>query len=365
VELDYSRTDCDIWLFNEAKSNPDNEWAKRADVVFQMHAEPIWRNPGNRNDKNHADWLKTQREVVVYMQEQYIDVPMSKKYPLEEVCQALHFNKRYFTSSVSYALALASYLGYKKIELYGVEMETDTEYRYQRDGVTFWVGVAVGKGIEFELHCGMMQAPLYGYDGDAKLDYSVFVESIAEISAKMPELETSYNASRQQTAALVEQFINDGKDGEQIVKSVQVQLSTGIRFGTLDGAKQENERYKKKADAMTQTTGEFIFSRQEFESAKQALQKKQMELMTKSNVLAGQTEAAFKQAEGLPNKNRRRARMTEFVKVLDAYIRITITTAMIIGGLNENTRYLNQLDNLIKAAGGEKSEEVLLNAYRA
>jgi hypothetical protein len=65
------------------------------------------------------------------------------------------------------------------------------------------------------------------------------------------------------------------------------------------------------------------------------------------------------------NETRRRKRADEFVKVLDEYVRVTISTAMIVGGLQENQKYLNKLDNLIKAAGGEKSEAVMLEAAHA
>lgn len=364
VEFDFGRTDCDVWVFNEALSNQNEVWCPRADAVFQMHVETIWRNPNNRNDKGHADWLKTQRDTVVYMQEMYIDVPMSRKYPLEEVLSGLHINKRYITSSVAYALALASHLGYKRIELYGVEMETDTEYRYQRDGVTFWVGVAVGRGIEVELHCGMMESPLYGYEGDMKMDYSVFTDAIKDAETRLPEIQKEYAAKQERTAALIRQYTETGKDeGNQIVKLVQEQLGTGIQYGTLDGSKQEAERYQKKADAMIAKTNEFIFSRQEFDQARQALQKKQAELMTKSNVLAGQVETLYREVGKTSNLNRRRKRADDFVKTLDEYIKATITVAMLVGGLQENQRYIGIMDGLIKAAGGTKSEAVLLEAY--
>ena len=79
--------------------------------------------------------------------------------------------------------------------------------------------------------------------------------------------------------------------------------------------------------------------------------------------MAGQTESAFKLCEQVTNRQKRKKRIDEFVKVLDAYIQATVTTAMIVGGLNENQRYLNILDDKIRAAGGSKSEAVMLEAY--
>ena len=102
AEFDFNRGDCDIWVFNEAISNGT---FTRADAVFQMHEEAIWRNPKNRNDAGHAEWLKTQNDVTVYMQDYYPDVPCSERFPLDEIAE--RFKIRYFTSSVAYAIALA------------------------------------------------------------------------------------------------------------------------------------------------------------------------------------------------------------------------------------------------------------------
>jgi hypothetical protein len=188
------------------------------------------------------------------------------------------------------------------------------------------------------------------------------VDSIAELTGKMKTVQETYNEKRHATAALIDYFRATGNDGKEIVPSVQVQLGAGIEYGMLDGAKQENERYLKKADVMIKANGDFVFSRQEFESARQALQKKQVELMTKTNVLAGQTETAFKACEKMTNTSRRRKRVNEFIAKLDEYIKATVTTAMIVGALRENEKFLAQLDKLLRAAGGSKSEAVLMES---
>ena len=63
--FDFNRTDADVWLFNEAYSNKENVWAKRADAVFQLHDPIIWKNPKNRNDPKHYDWLKSTLTTVI------------------------------------------------------------------------------------------------------------------------------------------------------------------------------------------------------------------------------------------------------------------------------------------------------------
>jgi len=73
----------------------------------------------------------------------------------------------YATSTVAYAIALAIYFEYDQIDVYGIDMESNTEYIYQRDCVAFWTGLALGRGIKVVQHsgAGLYDVPLYGYDG--------------------------------------------------------------------------------------------------------------------------------------------------------------------------------------------------------
>lgn len=48
----------------------------------------------------------------------------------------------YFTSSFAYMCGLALYLGFERIEVYGFEMATETEYMYQKGSTEFWIGIA-------------------------------------------------------------------------------------------------------------------------------------------------------------------------------------------------------------------------------
>ena len=58
------------------------------------------------------------------------------------------YSPQYFTNSVCYMIAMAIKEEYERIELYGVRQAGLVEYMDQRKGVEFWVGYAMGKGIE-------------------------------------------------------------------------------------------------------------------------------------------------------------------------------------------------------------------------
>lgn len=357
-EFDFNRTDCDIWIFNEALSN---RTFPRADAVFQMHVPPIWRNPANRNDAHHFEWLQEPKDgTEVYMQDQYPDVPRSVRYPLEEVTE--RFGVRHFTSSIAYALALACFKGYRRIEVYGVEMETNTEYQYQRDGVTLWLGVAMGLGIKVDAHISMFDQPLYGYEGEVFLPYETFEQRIAELEPGVNDLNTAYTAAHLNLNKNVENFLH-GDNSQAIYAAVDLVVQAGEKLGNMDGALQENHRYKDRADKMRGAAGEFVFSRQEFETAAATLQKSAMNAQTALAAMGGQMELIHANIVRSAKDSPKRARLLEVYKAhLQKYLEVNNQGAIFRGALQENAAYMNRLDKGIRAAGGAKSEAVLLEA---
>ena len=84
-------------------------------------------------------------------------------YPLEKITELT--GSTFFTNSASYMIAYAYYKGYEKVNLYGIDMETGSEYGNQRPSVMFWIGYLKAKGVEVT-NSSMIDEPpmLYGYD---------------------------------------------------------------------------------------------------------------------------------------------------------------------------------------------------------
>jgi hypothetical protein len=371
VLFDWKRTDCDIWALNEmlSQSNPKERWIERAGAIFQLHQPAIWRNPGNRTDPGHYDWLKTQTGVPVYMQEKYADVPMSIAYPLDEIKTFLlsGFNlKNVFSSTLAYCMALAIHQGYERIETYGIELGTETEYFHQREGFTFWVGYALGRGIQVRCETTqLLKAPLYGYEGEVTLPYQTFVDRSALIRTEVQRLEAEYIERRAETAAAILSLkvSTDAETIEALARSINDQLVAAQRYGVQDGGLQENERYIRKADIMREASGgEFIFSRQEFESARVSIlaehHKAALEMQSNVTRVTLMIQAVMKKR----SKAKRAELFNQLVSVIEQYIRSVVKTAMLAGAVSENMNYLQRLDAGIRAAGGEKSVEALTQA---
>lgn len=210
----FSNPSVDIWVFN---GQTTMDWCPRADAVFDIHpAEDIYRR--SQEDISFGKWLKSEKNMPYYTTVSIPDCPNNIVYPIEEVSNDVLKNfkrdnkpNKYFTSGPCYALAMAIHLGYERIEMYGIEMENNTEYIYQRDGIALYLGIASGRGIEVVIdnRSMMFYAPLYGYEMDAsKVDREAFEQRASELEQLMEKTHAEYNRTRGILDAIQKEFID-------------------------------------------------------------------------------------------------------------------------------------------------------------
>lgn len=143
----YDDPSWELWGLNDHWNN-----MPRATRWFEANYESACVTPvSHKPNINRIDWLR-KCPIPVYMEKHYDDVPMSIRYPYEEINDYIsHLDpcgRDYFTNSVSFMIALAMYEGFDIIHLYGVDMAVGSEYEHQRPSCEFWVGICKGLGIE-------------------------------------------------------------------------------------------------------------------------------------------------------------------------------------------------------------------------
>ena len=143
----YSDPSWELWGLNDHWNN-----MPRATRWFEANYEAACKAPVSHQPSiTRADWLR-KCPIPVYMEQHYEDIPMSIRYPFDEIndwVSELDPNGRnYFTNSVSYMIALALYERFDIIHLYGVDMAVGSEYEKQRPSCEWWLGIAKGLGIE-------------------------------------------------------------------------------------------------------------------------------------------------------------------------------------------------------------------------
>ncbi len=143
----YGDPSWELWGLNDHWNN-----MPRATRWFEANYEAASKTPVSHSPNMvRLDWLK-KCPIPVYMEKHYDDVPMSVRYPYEEINDWVGeldpCGREYFTNSVSYMIALAIYEGFDVIHLYGVDMAVGSEYEMQRPSCEFWIGIAKGQGIK-------------------------------------------------------------------------------------------------------------------------------------------------------------------------------------------------------------------------
>jgi len=359
-EFDQTRTDCDVFVFNEMVSRGS---VPHADYVFQLHKPVVWRSSQNRNDSKHYDWLRS-TSIPVLMQEKFEDVPASVKFPLDEMLKEFKGAEPYFTTTVGFAIAYAIYRRYKRIEIYGVEMETNTEYAHQRPCVAYWCGVAYGRGIEVDFHSRQFfQSPMYGYDGDITIRLEVFEKRAKAMAEEAKTVLEEYKKAKAQAIEAVEEFRADFKNGwGKLEKLVNRQAEIAHSFSMLDGAIQVNQRHIKACKIMEAETGNYFISRQVYETemnnSTNSWQAHQHKIKIASDALK-EKEDELKQAT---SKGYRSRRCDEYLQLVEEYAK-AIGKAGLLTGIGMESKYLMGVhDQNERMTGGKEAVKVLAEA---
>lgn len=332
----YDDPEYEIWLFNEAPQKP--EIYRRWDASFQMHRPEVYASPNNWVNKGHWDWLQQKHgEKQIWMQEVDPRVPNSVKYPMEGVLSLVPYH--YIRSTPALALALAIYLGYKDISLYGSELTSNTEYHYQATNLAFWIGLAHGLGIDFHLECWQSEfwQPIYGVEGEMQIPKEYFEKRAAELGATWKVAETMVRKARARfDRALLENMFD--KAGEASLDLEKIAMKAGEAYGVL----KEAERYRDKTDPI---------SRQEFERVSAKAQKDGQDAEKAMNHAGGKAEYIW-------NVWKRTGRV-EAREQLKAFVHekteAAFETGRLLGINRENQDYMMEYDERVTALGGMRA----------
>jgi len=168
----------EIWSLNRCW---ELDW--NVDRIFEMHALDYISDPNNADTKaslkkgslTHWEWLQNNRNIPIITLEKYSEIPYSVAYPLNDVIADVYGDMyrgrermKLFASTFDYMVAMAIHEKVDRIEIYGFEMMTGTEYQYQQNSGNLLMGIAAGRGIEVVIPEESVLIPrmkLYGYEG--------------------------------------------------------------------------------------------------------------------------------------------------------------------------------------------------------
>lgn len=357
--FDWSRTDCDIWQFNEAPNTKDEKGKLKfpnVDAFFQMHDEAIWKSPKNRVDTGHYDWLKSGKTPTAYMQKKYSEIPKSVEYPLKNILALLknvrmiidgkEKNFKYFTSTPDYAFGLVAEMWkrgqrYERVEVWAIELEMESEYRYQRTGFGFWIGYLAALGIELVIHNSIFAAPMYGYEGDIAIPSKVIEARIADLSKEMGNDKSIYTQKADTFLKSLSGLL-DKNISVEVEKQLNELMQEVNQAGIISGKIKESTRYLEKARGMEEKAGASVFAPGEFDGSRIAHNKQYLEVKAEAENLNIHIGTLTKRLVNLRKGSRKRQRVVEEVGVqIAALMNKNILLLHIVGGIQENQFYLD------------------------
>jgi len=199
------------------------DWVPRIDRLFEMH--PIWMygqtgKPEHQKVKDHWAWLQDgEKPYPIYMLKQLPTVPSCINYPLIEVTETVFGRKLlrgedptdFYSSSVDYMIALAIYEKAKgindwtRMELYGIEMGSMTEYRYQREGSAFFIGRAMEyMTVVLQPESILLRAKKYGYEGSQMIFRQDLERMLAQFEQKRLEAAARLQHAEGRLSAIID-----------------------------------------------------------------------------------------------------------------------------------------------------------------
>ena len=133
---------------------------------FELHPlEDMYDNL--EHDPKHIEWVEGEGrevELVVLPCEEARQLPNTRVLPANKIIETYG---SYITNSVSWMIAYALMQGAAEIGLYGLNMEVDYEFKYERPSIEYFIGYARGKGVEVHVpdESSLTKTPcIYGVD---------------------------------------------------------------------------------------------------------------------------------------------------------------------------------------------------------
>ena len=141
--------------------SPPNMGLPRVDQWFELHPPEFLGQPPDPPE--YPGWL-AKLTCPLWMQRRVEAYPASRPYPVQEVVEK--WGPYFFTSTLSWMLALAIEEKPEAIGLWGVDMQAESEYGHQRPGCHYFIRRAYEMGIEVSAGVGseiLQPPPLYGF----------------------------------------------------------------------------------------------------------------------------------------------------------------------------------------------------------
>jgi len=210
----------------------------REDVHMDIHVN--W-DEENVEGTDHRGWIRD-CGIPVLMTKVHMDLPTSVAFPVDAV---IGIATDYLTSSVAFYIAWAIHQGYKRIDLFGIDLIVGTEYEFQKACAEFWLGVAHGRGIHVNIppqSALLRHSHRYGYEREPQIGLVSFAEMDARLGGLTKQRDKQLSRLYAFDGALHENVKHDEWKDDPAKRRAwlnEQRSDTMAQIATFDGALQE------------------------------------------------------------------------------------------------------------------------------
>lgn len=188
-----------IWTLNASE---DHQFPREPAALFEIH--PIRDVVTQTRRWEH---LQKKHNYPIYMQQLAPGIPSGVLYPIDLMSESVFENiylgdehADYWDSSLPYMCALAEHQGYDIVHIYGFELRTDTEYRYQRPGAALLIGWLGGRGIKVVLpeNTSLLPPTRYGYTEYQMISRQNFEQWLQQLTIEENDWQGKLNVANTQ-----------------------------------------------------------------------------------------------------------------------------------------------------------------------
>ena len=90
------------------------------------------------------------KEITIVCQDKLVGWDKQEKYPFSDIVKK--YGVGYFSNSIAFMIAYAMYNDFKEIHIWGAPLDSQAEYIFEKAGVEYWIGYAMGLGVKVVVH---------------------------------------------------------------------------------------------------------------------------------------------------------------------------------------------------------------------
>lgn len=217
----FADPDYDFWGVAHCLMLPQ---IQKMDAVFEIHLKSIWEKEVDPRTGKPIIHNANPGKIKTYLHEIDPDIPTSVKFPrvaLEEKYRKYIPESDYFyaTNSIVWMVILGIDLGYEQIDLYGVHLECDQEWAFERPCVEFWMGFAAGKGIKIDVAKSAdvcRGSHIYGY-AEIEIQRKKILSRIEGFNSRLADMNRQRTLMTQQMANMENELRATPEQREEMI----------------------------------------------------------------------------------------------------------------------------------------------------